>query len=217
MKTPLIRFVLAVLVVIAANGCSDDDVTAPSSEHGAITASGTFMDVDDQSESEAKLQITFESVEQFVEVTNGDEIMRNITTGPTKIHIRGHNQFLIAAAAGLETNPVKLRYRRRSDGICDVAATMTCQTDTGDRFALNVIARYDENKWLAKPGTLDDIPAASGVMQLVGIQGDTQRRSFCEDLFVSIRGMKPLIEEFEEPPVDGQKEAVSRRGAGNAW
>lgn len=216
MRTSLFRFLLAVLVVSAASGCSDDNGTGPSNEGGVITTSGTFMDVDDQNEFQARLQITFESIEKFVEMLSGDEIMREVTTGPTKIYLRGHNEFLIAAAAALETNPIRVRYWKRSDGICSVTAAMNAQPETGDRFALNFIARYEQSEWLGKPGTLDDIHAASGTLQVTGIQDTIRSAVFCRDLFVSIQGMRSLIEEFEGRPVDAQMKPTPRGGAGNA-
>jgi hypothetical protein len=197
MKTTPLRILLIVLVLFAANGCSDDNGMGPSRIGGVVVAVGAFEDQEDGSQFRAQFRITFESIEAFREETRNGVINRMITTGPADVSVTGRNEWLDAAAA-LDSTQLRLNYAKGPDGTCRFAAAMNAQTGTGDRFSIGFTARYRMTTWIGQPPALDDFPAATGRMQVAAIRGDERRAFICQNLLVSVKGLRPLIEGFEE-------------------
>jgi len=57
-------------------------------------------------------------------------------------------------------------------------------------------ARYHDTVWIGQSPALDDVDAATGLMQVVGVEDEVRHSASCREVAISIKGMKPLIEGF---------------------
>jgi hypothetical protein len=182
------RRLLLTLTILVALGCSED-TTGPSSGPGVVTITGTVTDANLENPVSIRLSVQFEKIEEF----NSHRTVARMKTGPVTMTLTGGTRLLRDSAALLQSNKMNVSYRVSKEGIRSVAGqVIVTQDDTG--ASLNWSASYQGLATNQEDVTIEDVLAAAGRISIRYVDGEEQAEFLSNDVTVSVRGMKALVE-----------------------
>lgn len=190
------RLLLIVAVVLCVVSCSDDDPVGPSGTLGVVSIVGSLTDTETDAVVSIRLRIEYDVI--VSSVASGSR--HAILTGPVALALAWGNDPVKRAVAAMDSSHMNVLYASGPGTEHRVQGSIHGLHDDS-RFSLSWLAEYQGRLSSDDIVSIDDIFAAPGRVVISAAEGEERWQLRGDEMLVSVRGTKKLVDMFDgEPP-----------------